>query len=183
MQTEKNSQKHISIQRIALCAILSALSILMGKYLAINIGESIRLSFENLPILIAGFYLGPLAGAAVGIVADLVGCLLVGYSINPIITLGAATVGVLSGIAGTLKCKSNLKKVLIVVIPAHALGSVLIKTAGLVIYYRMPFLATLGWRALTYVIIAVLEIILMLALTGSRAINMQMKRFTSHKDL
>lgn len=183
MQTEKNSQKHPNIQSIALCAILSALSILMGKYLAINIGESIRLSFENLPILIAGFYLGPLAGAAVGIVADLVGCLLVGYSINPIITLGAAAIGTLSGISGTFQCKSRFKKALITVISAHVIGSVLIKTVGLVIFYKMPFLATLGWRALTYVIIAIPETVLMLALTGSRAISIQMKRFVPPKNL
>ncbi|MBR7165221.1 MAG: folate family ECF transporter S component [Clostridia bacterium] len=183
MQIEKNFQKHVNVQRLALCAILSATSILMGKYLALNIGESIRLSFENLPILLAGFYLGPLSGAVVGIVADLVGCLLVGYSINPIITIGAAAIGVLSGFAGTFKFKSRFQKVLITVIPAHVVGSVLIKTAGLVIFYRMPFLATLGWRALTYAMISIPETALMFALTGSHAISTQMKRFASTKNL
>ena len=62
--------------------MLSAMSIVLGKLLAVNLGEVLRLSFENLPIIFAGLAFGPLAGAAVGLVADTVGCLLVGYAIN-----------------------------------------------------------------------------------------------------
>ena len=89
-------KKKITAKFISICAILAAFSIILGKYLAINVGENFRFSMENLPILLAGLYLGPLAGAIVGAVADLVGCLLVGYAINPIITLGAVSIGFIS---------------------------------------------------------------------------------------
>ena len=77
-------------------ALLAAISIVCGKYLAFNMGDFLRFSFENLPIIFAGMAFGPLIGALVGVVADLVGCLLVGYAINPIITVGAAAIGLIS---------------------------------------------------------------------------------------
>ena len=74
------------------CALLIALSIVCGKFLQFPVGEAMRFSFENLPILFAGMAFGPLAGVLVGTVADLIGCLAVGYAINPLVTLGAAAV-------------------------------------------------------------------------------------------
>ena len=56
-------------------ALLAALSIVLGKYMAIST-PIFRFSFENLPILMAGIFFGPIIGAAVGLIADIVGCLL-----------------------------------------------------------------------------------------------------------
>ena len=75
-----------------LMAMLSAISIICGKYLAFGVGNVLRFSFENLPIIFASVALGPIPGMLVGIVADLVGCLMVGYTINPLVTLGAAAI-------------------------------------------------------------------------------------------
>ena len=86
-----------SLQILTFSALLSAISIVCGKYLAINLGEVLRFSFENLPIIFAGIGFGPLVGGAVGLAADLLGCLLVGYAINPLVTLGAAAIGFISG--------------------------------------------------------------------------------------
>ena len=89
-----------NIRVMAVAALLTALSIVLGKYLAVNVTDSLRISFENLPILMAGLFFGPLIGGVVGAAADMIGCFLVGYSINPIITLGAFLIGVISGIIG-----------------------------------------------------------------------------------
>ena len=141
----RNTAKFISI-----CAILAAFSIIFGKYLAINVGENFRFSLENLPILLAGIYLGPLAGAVVGAIADLVGCLLVGYAINPIITLGAITVGFSSGIIRNSFKHKKLLSLLICIAFAHTVGSIFIKTIGLSLYYGSPFIPTLVWRCIIY---------------------------------
>ena len=66
-------------------ALFIALSIVLGKQLSFTAGP-FRISFENLTVLMAGIFFGPLAGLTVGACADLFGCLLVGYAINPIIT-------------------------------------------------------------------------------------------------
>ena len=80
-------------------AALGAIGIILGKFLAFNVTEFMRFSLENTTIIFAGIVFGPILGAAVGAVQDLVGCIAVGYAINPIITLGCAVVGLISGAA------------------------------------------------------------------------------------
>lgn len=140
--------------------MLSAMSIVMGKLLAINIGDVMRLSLENLPILFAGLAFGPLAGAAVGAVADLVGCLLVGYAVNPFVTAGAVFVGFASGAVSHLlerRCLRDGWRIGISVAVAHLGGSVIFKTVGLAMYYGMPLLSLLAWRSLNYLLVGAFE--------------------------
>ena len=142
-------------------ALLAAISIVFGKYLAFNAGEFIRFSFENLPILFAGMAFGPIIGAAVGAVADLIGCLLVGYAINPIITIGAAAIGAVAGIYHFLpeasSFRAHLLKISLTVFSAHLIGSVLIKSFGLSVFYDMPLIILMLWRLLNYVIVGTVE--------------------------
>ena len=62
-----------SIRVMVAAALFIAMSIILGKFLAINVGGSIRISLENLPVLMAGIFFGPFVGAAVGIGADVIG--------------------------------------------------------------------------------------------------------------
>ena len=50
-------------------------------------------------MLLAALLFGPGAGFAVGAVADIVGGVLAGYAINPLITLGAGAIGLVAGYA------------------------------------------------------------------------------------
>ena len=61
-------KRKISLDLKILCqlAMLVAISIVAGKYLAIGIGEVLRFSLENLPIIFAGIAFGPVAGSAGG---------------------------------------------------------------------------------------------------------------------
>jgi len=148
MSVKKNkADKHLKI--LACSAIFVALSIVCGKYLQIPVGDILRFSFENLPIILSGFVFGPLAGVIVGVLADLLGCVLVGYSINPIITLGAATVGAVSGICSIIfkKCPLWLRLIPSVSL-SHILGSVVVKTFGLAAWYDMPIPELMLWRLL-----------------------------------
>ncbi len=151
-------------------ALLCALSIVFGKYLAINITDNIRFSLENLPILLAGVYFGPAVGGVVGVVADLVGCMMVGYTPIPLVTVGAAVIGMTSGAVAWYIYPRRIHRlgtpgVFLPVMTAHILGSMLVKSVGLSHYNGVPFPITLGWRALTYLVIGLLEggIILLLA--------------------
>lgn len=170
---QKNKKK-INPKVLSVCAVLAAFSIVLGKYLAVNIGENFRFSLENLPLILAGLYFGPVAGVFVGAVADLVGCLLVGYAINPLITLGAACVGLFAGIAGSLILKQGTFRIFIALVLAHGIGSVLMKTLGLFIYYGSPFFATLGWRFLIYLGTGLVEFSILFLLTKNRVFEKQM---------
>lgn len=153
-------QKKLSLtHRIALSGALAALSIVFGKLLQIPIGDSIRISFENLPILLASLLFGPVLGGLTGLVADLVGCLLVGYSINPIITLGAVMVGVLPAL---LYRRTGAGALFGSVLVTHVLASMAIKTLGLYLYFYYPvFPALLLWRVPIYLLLAVLESVIL----------------------
>lgn len=165
---QKQSTARIHLRILLLMSLFIALSIVFGKFLAFNVGEMIRISFENLPIIFAAITLGPLAGATVGIAADLLGCLLVGYAINPIITVGAAAIGLLAGIVAHLTRKIPLSlHIVLTVLVSHLIGSVLVKTAGLAAFYGVSYPILMLWRALNYLIVGTAEGILLFILLKS----------------
>ncbi len=166
-----------SLKIMLAVTLLAAVSIICGKYLKIPVGDVMRFSFENLPVLLAGMVFGPLAGAITGVLADLVGCLMVGYQINPIVTVGAAAVGCFGG-AVYLLCKKMppLLRVGCSVWTAHLIGSVIIKTFGLARFYAMPFFALMGWRGINYLIVGALEWILLWILLRNKAVAGQLER-------
>lgn len=154
------------------CALLVALSIVCGKFLQFPVGEALRFSLENLPILLAGMVFGPLTGALVGVVADLIGCLAVGYAINPLITLGAATIGLVGGMVYRLTERARLGvRVTLAVAAAHLVGSVIIKTFGLAQFYTLPFMELMLWRLLNYVIVGAAEGLLLVALLKNKTLR------------
>lgn len=170
-----------NVRVMIISGLFVALSIVLGKFLQIPIGDSIRISFENLPIIMAGIFFGPFVGGAVGIGADLVGCLLKGYAINPIITVGAASIGFLSGfiymfISKKITSKANI---FLSIFPAHIIGSMLIKSLGLYIYYHTP-MEVLAWRIPTYIAIAVLESVIISLLLKNKAFSNQLDKVCNH---
>lgn len=174
MQTKKRGG---SLRLLLTLALLSAIGIILGKFLAFNITDFMRFSLENLTILLCGIAFGPIPGLAVGIVQDIVGCLLRGYILNPIITVGSGTVGLVAGLVYkyTDGMKSGLR-IAVSVIPAHLVGSVLIKSLGLVIYYSLPFTATVLWRILNYVIVGAIEVILLIYLLKSKLLFTEIQK-------
>ena len=192
VETKQKKQKKFpifgSLQGLCFASILTAMSLILGKFLQIPnpFQEFIRISFENLPIFIAGFTLGPVAGALVGIVADLIGCIAYGYTINPIITVGAAAVGAISGFfANYVIRKPLILKTVISVSLAHVIGSVLIKSAGLAAWYlskyEIGFLEFVLWRLLNYTIIATAECVIIYLLFKNKAFSKQAERMCRRK--
>lgn len=175
MQTKNKASRILRL--MVACAFLTSLSIVLGKYLAINISDVLRFSFENLPIILAGVTFGPIAGVAVGIVADLLGCIMAGYGINPLVMLGAALIGAIAGIFRYLFNKpggvSLFLKILCAEISAHLIGSVLVKTIGLSAWYDMNLIILMLWRLLNYVIISTAEIPLLYVILKNRGISRQ----------
>lgn len=132
-------QKPNLVVKMVFSALLVALSIVLGKILSLTLG-AYRISLENLPIILAGIWLGPLGGAIVGTAADLLGCFAVGFVVNPIITLGAAAVGFVAGVTYRAnRHTSETRRLALAVFFAHLVGSVFIKSLGLAAYYGYPF--------------------------------------------
>ena len=167
-----HSQKRASTERlIIVLALLTAIGIILGKFLAFNVTEFMRFSLENLTIFIASIAFGPMAGVAVGVCGDIIGCMLAAYVLNPLITLGAALNGLISGLIYKYSVRLPMAiRIGVSVITAHLFGSVLAKTAGLTLFYSLPFLATLGWRSLNYAIVGVTEVIILVYLFKSKVL-------------
>lgn len=161
-----------NLRLLAVSAFLAALSIICGKYLALSLGNVLRFSFENLPILLAGMMFGPITGMVVGTVADVVGCVMVAYPINPLVTLGAACVGLLGGLLFRLTRKLPLLwQTFVTVIATHFVASVIVKTIGLAAYYDMPLHILMLWRLLNYVIVGVAEWLLLYTVLKNQALR------------
>ena len=161
-----------NLRLLAVSAFLAALSIICGKYLALSLGNVLRFSFENLPILLAGMMFGPITGMVVGAVADVVGCVMVAYPINPLVTLGAACVGLLGGLLFRLTRKLPLLwQTFVTVIATHLVASVIVKTIGLATYYDMPLHILMLWRLLNYVIVGVAEWLLLYTVLKNQALR------------
>ena len=174
-----------NLRVMVIAALLAALSIVLGKYLAINLSQTVRISFENLSIILAGLLFGPLIGGVVGAVADLVGCVLVGYAINPIITAGAVLIGVIAGVVGmgiTARGAEKLGtwRILLPVCAAHIVGSMVVKTIGMMVYYGTP--AEIFYvRVPLYLAIALAEGYLMMLLFRSKTFTGELHRIIYKK--
>ncbi len=166
-----------SVKVLVTLSALSAIGIILGKFLAFNITEFMRFSLENITIIFSGILFGPLYGAVAGTVQDIVGCLAVGYTINPIITLGSTLIGAVSGIVFSLTKKMPLApKVLLSVVSSHLLGSVFVKSIGLAVYYSLPFFETVLWRIFNYVIVGAMETFLLITLLKSKQLLAQINK-------
>lgn len=167
-----------NIKFVATLAMLAAISIISGKYLAINVGEFMRFSLESMPIIFAGIAFGPVAGAIVGIVADLVGCVMVGWVPIPWVTVGAAAIGAVAGGVSLLLKKTALPswlKTVITLSCAHFVGSVMIKTIGLADFYEMPYTILILWRMLNYLIVGIIDGTVIHILMKNKGIRIQIK--------
>lgn len=171
---------------MAVAAMLAAMSLILGKFLQIPnpFSTIIRISFENLPILFSGVCFGPVVGAMTGIVADLIGCLLYGYTINPLVTLGAGAFGAVAGLVANYVVRRPLwLSCAVSAALAHIVGSVLIKSLGLAAWYlstySMGLVELMLWRLLTYSLIGTLECVLVIVLLRVKPIAAYIEKLRS----
>ena len=182
-EKRKNSVAIFGSIRIMACAsIFIALSIVFGKYVPLLNIDVLRFSLENLPILMAGIVFGPIVGGVVGGVADLIGCVLVGYTINPVVTIGSIAIGALSGVCSHFLIKRfSLLQVALSVGVAHLIGSVVIKSIGLAAFYSWPLYQLMLIRLANYAILAVCETTIIYILLKNKSISSQFDRIKSGK--
>jgi hypothetical protein len=88
-----------ALRRMMAYALLVALGVVFSRLLAIDAGV-LRFNLGAVPVLLAGLIFGPLGGAVVGALADAIGGLLVGYTLNPFITLAQPRSGLCAGFCG-----------------------------------------------------------------------------------
>ena len=132
---------------LTVCALLTALSVVLARLLTVIPSEVSRFSLEAVPSLLAGLLFGPVPGAAVGFAADFIGCLFSPYGYNPIFCLPPILYGLWAGLLrGFVWQKPTVWRVALAVFPAALCGSVLWQSAALALVYggeaKLPFFLT-----------------------------------------
>lgn len=103
---------HFSIRTIAYCALFAAMSIVLARILGLPVSNDVRISFEAVPIILAGLLFGPVAGGLVGFCADLLGSLMT-FGFTPMLCLAPVLVGLCCGfISKWLRKKMTLIRLL-----------------------------------------------------------------------
>lgn len=148
---------------LTVCALLTALSVILARLLTIIPSEISRFSLEAVPILLAGLLFGPVPGAAVGFAADFIGCLFSPFGYNPIFCLPPILYGLWAGLLrGYLWTKPTVWRVALAVFPAALCGSVLWQSAALALVYGGEaklafFLTRLASRSIQFAVTGVID--------------------------
>ena len=171
METKKVTRW--SAKTIAMLGLLIALQIVASKYLSIKISDTLRISVSDSFIILAGIWFGPVGGMLVGILADILGCVISGMGILPQLTVAPAVVGLLGGLAAPIFKKR--KKIWVyggIIAVISMLTSVLYRSWAFSQIYGAPIRVYLGPRAFQACFMIVLNTIVVYKLYHSPVTGM-----------
>lgn len=179
--------KSITPKRLSLLAMFIALQIVLSKFLMLQLAPSVRLSIDSVPILLAGLWFGPLAGALVGTLSDFLGTLLfpTAGAYFPPLTVAFLLIGLVAGLMSrVVKVNQPVIRAALIVIPSEIIGSYLFKSFALSFLVGAPFPVLLASRALPVAIVMIANTMLVALLDralGEKAIreSKQGKRITA----
>lgn len=143
---EKHKKKIRYTQKITYIAVLVAMALIckvLGNFLTIG---TFRVSFTYIPWIIAGIMLGPVGGAAVGLITDILGTLIAGYTPNLLLMLGSALYPVFPALVFKLPLKNERLKMVLGSVVSLVVCTIFINSAGNAVYYGTPFWPTLVAR-------------------------------------
>ena len=159
-----------SVRTLTLLALLIAMSIVFSRVLSISTGF-VRFNLGSLPVLLAGIFFGPGAGFVVGALADMIGGILSGYAINPLITLGAGSIGLVAGCLWKKLPEMRLGlRLQISVLAAHFVGSMIINSLALRIFYGYAWSVLIA-RIPNALVLSVVNTVLIRILMENKAVR------------
>ena len=157
----KTTGKAVSVKRprfqvrdLSFAALLTALSIVLTRALSVMLigGELVRVGLGSIPLMIAGFYLGPALGALSGFLADIIGIL-----INPMgtphpgFTLTSVLTGLIPGLVVLLfRGKRNWLTLLLSWFAVSVICSCFLQSLWLSGMYANPYWSVF-WARMTVV--------------------------------
>ena len=142
---QKNNTKSVwNVKNLVFMALLVAMQLVLTRVLVLDLGPY-RITVGTVCTVLAGLWMGPVAGGVCGLCADIVGCFLKGYAVNPFITLASILWGVLPALFRKFYLSKSRK--------AKTVGiSVCLTTAGLVIMLGYNFYAIMPGRLVQFAI-------------------------------
>lgn len=146
-------------RKIALLALLTAMGVVLGRFIPVlNILTS-KYEFSFVAVMTAAYLTGPIGGAVVGGLVDLIGALIVPTGAYfPGFTVTAAITGLVFGLCFYKKC--SFLRILIAVISTQLVCSLLINTWFISTFFSPKgFTVLLATRAIQAAIMSVMQIV------------------------
>jgi ECF transporter S component (folate family) len=177
-------RKYFTTKMIVTLALLLSMSVVLDRLLGIQL-PNLRISFGNLPIILAGLLFGPIAGGVVGLLSDGLGFLMrpTGEYI-PFLMITPMLMGVIPPLIGKLlKKRTNLIVFIAMILPAEIIGPYLWTNFCLYFAYHMAFVPNLIARAPAKALIIVVDVLIVFLLYKSgvfRALGLD--RYGGKKD-
>ncbi len=162
-------EKNKSISKTATltaCALLTAMAVVMARFLAIVPAPSARISFETIPIFLAGMLFGPVAGALVGFLSDLIGSLMM-FGFNPILCIPPILIGISGGLFRPMLKKEKIWSIALAYLPPVVLGCWLWQSFALAMVFggedraakTAYFITKLAERGIQFSLVFVIDVL------------------------
>ena len=154
-------------------ALLSAIEVVLARFIVPMPNPTMRFSIEAVPIIVAGYIYGPVAGAIVGLVGDAVGTLFSGYGYNPLFAVPPMLIGLCAGLMRPMLYKKvSYLRILASFLPAVVVGSILWQSYWLSFFYGThSFVWFLGSRAVQFAITSAVNAAVIFGLFKSRVFD------------
>lgn len=137
---KRNQNSIFSTRRLVLMAALTAIYIVLMGFLSLKVSDTLRISFETVPLALAGMWLGPMSGVIVALVSDFLGAVLFYGSWFPLIGLGPALFAAMCGWGVKYVFRSDLSetkdawKVIVITVIAGIINAFLIGVVTTTLY-------------------------------------------------
>lgn len=162
----------VTTKSVVYCAVFAALAVILSRFLGFHVGETMRISIEAVPMVLAGIFFGPIPGALVGFIADFVGCMFSPFGFNPMLIAPPILYGLFGGLFRPLLAgKTNLWTLLLTMLTPVVLGSVLLQSLLMGQIYGKGFWYFFSSRSIEYSIKLVVEVIILQVLFGTKIFN------------
>ena len=151
-------KKRFSTKMLATMSILVAMEVIIARFGTLRPTESIKISLDFIPIVVAAILYGAGPAVIISILADVLGAFL--FPVGPYFpgfTLTAALTGALFGLL--LHKKQNAPRVIAAVLVQQGILSLLLNTFWLHVLYGMPYTPTLVTRLVQCAIVAAVQLV------------------------
>lgn len=159
------------VKKVVLAGLLLAILIVFQRFISVET-QILRLSFAYVPVIITATLLGPVWGGLIGVLADILGMMLMpkasffaGFTLNALLT------GLVYGFflykapsKGPMSSKSYLVRLVISVVIVHVFIHLGLTTLWLSIMYKRAFMVILAGRVIANIIEIPIEIASMYAI-------------------
>ena len=163
-------KKYFNLRTLIILALLAAIGAVLGSLVAIKLPfggvKMVQVSLAPIPVMLAGIFFGPLAGALVGFVTDTSAFFIGGAqgAYNPIFSVTMALVGVIAGLFYLRNKKNNVWKAIGTSITSQVVCSVALNTLAIWFFYHVPLKVLLPTRLISAAVEAPIYVVLLMLL-------------------